>query len=162
MKKYKLFGKIPVFDIVLVAIIVIAAVLIFSVFMSSRSGNVVLDSQTKTVRYKVVFSGISNAVDGMSKEGERVFDFNTNYEIGKVVGSESKPAVTYGNSLETGKVVRTVDETRKDVTVYIEAQATVSERATEINGVKIGIGRSFTLQMPSLCALGTVTNIEEV
>lgn len=162
MKKYRLFGKIPVFDVILIAVLAIAAVLLYNVFMSSKSGEVIVNSETKTVRYTVEFKNISNTISSLPQPGEKIFETEGNYEVGRVISAEEKPFINYSYNDETGEPVSTKYEDRRTISVVVEAKATVSDRATEINNVTIGLGRSKTFNMPSLCATGVIVNIEEV
>lgn len=162
MKKYRIFGKIPVFDVVIVALVLIAGIIFYNVFMSSKSGEVLVKTETKTVRYTVEFLNISNMIDGVPKEGDKVYETDGNYEIGKVVSAREKPFVNYSYNEETGEVSSTEYTDRRTISVVVEAKASVSERATEINSVKIGLGKTMTINMPSLCALGVIVDMEEV
>ena len=162
MKKYRLFGKIPVFDVVVIAVVLVAAIVFYKVFTTSKSGNRLTNVETKTVRYTVDFLNLSNAVDGVADPGEKVYDLNTNYEIGKVVSAKSRPFVANSFDSFTGEPVSTEYSDRQSITIVVEATAKVSEVATEINSVKIGIGKTMTFNMPSLCATGVIIDIEEV
>ncbi len=162
MKKYRLFGKIPVFDIIIIAIVLIAAIVFYNVFMTSKSGEIIVNSQTKTIRYTVDFLNISNTVDGIPDVGEKVYETSTNYFVGTVVSAQAKPFVNYSYNEVTGEPTSTTYNDRQTISIVIEASAVVSERSTEVNGVKLGIGKTTTFNMPSLCAMGVVVNMEEV
>lgn len=162
MKKYRLFGKIPVFDVIIVAVILIAGIIFYNVFMTSKSGEVLVKSETKTIRYTIDFLNISNMIDGVPDVGEKVYETATNYEMGKVISAETKPFINYSFNENTGEPTSTKYDDRQTITVVVESKATVSERATEINGAKIGLGKTMTFNMPSLCAMGVIVNMEEV
>lgn len=162
MKKYRLFGKIPVFDVIIVAALVLVVIVCVSVFGSSKSGSTITSTEYKTIRYTVEFYNLSNMIDGTPAEGENVRDNVNNYDVGKVVFAESTPAVAYGMNEVTGETVETVYNDRQTIKVVVEAQATISETGTQVNNVKLGIGRLMTFNMPSLCATGTIKNIEVV
>ena len=162
MKKYRLFGKIPVFDIIIIAVVLIVGIVFYKVFMTSKSGATILNSETKTIRYTMEFKDISELIDGVPEQGEKVYDTSTNYELGNVVSADKKPFIKYGYNDITGEPTSTVYEDRQIITVVVEAKAVVSEKSTEINSVKIGLGKSITVNMPSLCAMGVIINIEEV
>lgn len=167
MRKYRLFGKIPVFDLIIIAALILLALVGYKVFTSSKSGNAVLNSQTKTVRYTVDFLNLSNDVQGrgeggVPEVGEKVYDTDTNTEIGRIVASSSRPFTNYGFDTADGKTVATEYTNRQTVTIVIEAKAVVSDKATEIGNVFIGLGKTKTLTMPSLCATGVIVDMEEV
>ncbi len=162
MKKYRLFGKIPVFDLVVILVVVLSAVVCYKVFFSGNSKDVVTVTEMKTIKYTVEFSNLSNLIDGIPELGEVVYDKNTNFEVGKVVYSETEPAVVYAMNELTGESVKTVYDDRQTIRIVVEAIANVSDISTTVNDVRLGIGRTLTLNMPSLCASGVVKNIEIV
>lgn len=162
MRKYRLFGIIPIFDLIIVAVLIIALIVGYNVFNTSKSGDMISSTETKTIRYTVEFYNISSLVDGVPEVGEVVHNNATNFEMGKVIYAETTPTVVYGMNDITGETVETVCQDRQTIKIIVEAQATVSEIATEVNTVKIGIGRTITFNMPSLCASGVIKNIETV
>ena len=162
MRKYRLFGKIPVFDLVIVLLLVVIAVVFYFVFTSSQSGSSILNSQTKTVRYTVDFLNLSSDVKGVPDPGEKVYDTDTNTEIGKVVAASSRPFVNQSYNTANGEIVATEYSDRQVISVVIETKAIVSEKATEVNSVFIGLGKTKTFTMPSLCATGVIIDMEEV
>ncbi len=162
MRKYKLFGKLPVFDLIVIVVLLVAFILCFKVFNTSNTASVLTETQTKTIRYTVDFTNLSELIKNLPEQGEKVYDNTTNSELGKVVSSESLPFVLNSYNDITGEPVSTVCKDRHTIRVVAETTANVSDRGIEINGVKIGIGRNLTLNMPSLCATGIIKNIEEV
>ena len=162
MRNYKLFGKIPVFDIVVVLVIAVAAFFAFKIFMSSKTGQTVTETQYKTIRYTVEFQNVSAMVDGVPEAGERVRDVKTNSDVGVVVSSAVKPYKTTTHNLLTGEPVTTVYEDRQNVEVVIEATASVSDMGISVNGVRFGMGRTFSVSMPSITGSTVVRNIEIV
>ena len=162
MRKYRLFGKIPVFDVIVIAVIIVLGIVFYNVFMTSNSGDVIVNSQTKTIRYTIEFMNISDMIDGIPDVGEKVYETSSNYEIGKVISAQSRPFINYSFSEITGEAVQTEYKDRSTVSVVVEAKAVVCERATEVNGVPLGLGKVMTCNMPSLCAQGVIVNMEEV
>lgn len=162
MRKYKLFGKIPIFDLVIIIVLIAVAFLGYKILNTSKSGESITGTEIKKVSYKIEFQNLSEQVDGVPDIGEKIFDFNTNTELGTVVSAESKPYVMYDYNSVTGEAVKTEYKDRVTICVVVESNASVSAKATEINGTKIGIGKNMTFNMPSLCASGIITNIVEV
>ena len=162
MRKYKLFGKIPYFDIIVILLVVAIAFVCLNVYKTSRSGNELSSTETKTIRYTIDFYNLSELIDGVPEIGEKIYDHTTNSEMGRVVAAEVTPFVAYSYNEITGEPTSTVYDDRVTISLTVEAKATVSDRATEINSIKIGIGKNMTFNMPSLCASGVIKNIEEV
>lgn len=160
MKKYRLFGKIPVFDLVVVIILIVTAILGYKIINSSKSGNAYLGTEIKDVVVTVRFSNSPTLVKAQPVVGEKVIDNTTNTHLGEVLSYEEKPYVLYDAHSENGQVVSTVCEDRKNIFVKFNAKANMSDSGSDINGIRIGIGKTLTFSMPSLCALGVITNIE--
>lgn len=162
MKKYKLFGKIPVFDLIIILVLIAVGFAAVRIVLTSKSGNAYLNSESKTVRYTIDFYNLSMLVKGVPEPGEHVYDSLTNNEIGKVVSVTTRPFVSYSFNMETGETVATEYTDRQFVTIVVEAVATISDRETQINNIRIGMGKVITVNMPSLCASGVIIEIEEV
>lgn len=160
MKKYKLFGKIPIFDIIIVLVIVVALLVVGKVFMSSKTGQSVSSTKVNTIRYTVEFQNISAMVDGVADVGEKVRDVETSTEMGKVVSAQSKPYSVTMPDMVTGEAVTTVQSDRQNIEVVIEASATVSDSGISVNGIRFGVGRTVGISMTSLSGSAIVRNIE--
>ncbi len=160
MKKYKLFGKFPIFDIVIVLVLILAVFFVGKVFMSSKTGQVVTNSKTNTIRYTVEFQNISSMVDGVPEANEKVRDVETSTEIGRVVSAESKPYSTTTCDMITGEAVTSVQSDRQNIEVVIEVTADVSDTGISVNGYRFGVGRTIGISMTSISGGAIVRNIE--
>ena len=162
MRKYKLFNIIPVFDIVIVLLIVCVALVGLKVFKGSNTAETIKESEQKTIRYTLEFENISSEVNSNVEVGQKVRDLITNVEMGTVVSFESYPYVQLDMDMHTGELAQTVYQDRKSVKVVVEAVAEVSKRATTINNVNIGLGRVYKFTLPKLSGDAIIRNIEEV
>ena len=160
MKKYKLFGKIPIFDILIILILVALVFVVGKIFISSKTGQNVSNSKVNTIRYTVEFQNISAMVDGIADVGEKVRDIETSTEIGTVVSSQSNPYSVTLPDMVTGEAVTSVQKDRQNIEVVIEASATVSDTGISVNGIRFGLGRTIGISMTSLSGTAIVRNIE--
>lgn len=160
MKKYKLFGKIPIFDIIIVLIVAVAVVIVGKVFMSSKTGQTVSNSKVSTIRYTVELQNISDMVDGVPDAGEKVRDVETSTDMGIVVSAQSKTYSVTMPNMVTGEAVTSVQNDRQNIEIIIEASATVSDTGISVNGIRFGVGRTVGLSMTSLSGNAIVRNIE--
>lgn len=160
MKKYKLFGKIPYFDILIVLIIIAVAFVAGKVFMSSKTGQTVSTSNVSKIKYIVEFQNISTSVDGVPDAGEKVRDIETSTEIGKVISSQVKPYSVTTCNMITGEPVTTIQQDRQNIEVVIESTATVSDMGISVNGIRFGLGRTIGISMTSISGSAIVRNIE--
>ena len=94
MRNYKLFGKIPLFDIA-VALVLVAVVFVgITVLGTSKSGVTYTTTVSKEVVLTVRFSNISAQVVTMPKAGESVVDDGTNTNIGTVISATKEQKIT--------------------------------------------------------------------
>lgn len=158
MRKYRLFGKIPVFDVIL--ILLIAAVVVFAFMFFKR--NDMMPAESRTIRYVLELKNINNAIESMPQQGETVTDGKTNIAIGTVVSSESIEYASNWFNAETGEVYRNVLSDRHTVRVVVEAKANISDQGIFVNNVRISIASQISARMPSLSSTAVVMSIEEV
>lgn len=162
MRKYRLFGKIPVFDLVIVLIALVIAAVGIKILTSSNAAESAIDTKTQKIQYTVSVKGLSNDIEDLPMPAHTIKDGNTNSEIGKVVSAIKTENKSYDFNPVTGEKIVSVIEDRYDLIITVEANANQSERCTEINNVRIGVGKTMTFSMPSLYATGVVTSITEV
>lgn len=157
MKNYKLFGKIPVFDIFIV--LALAAVVLVA-FNISDSSEAAPGLKKTTVRYTVEFQEVSAQLKNIPNAGETVRDHQTNTEIGAVVSAKSMPCYLTVCDTVTGEMVTSIQQDKQNIEVVIEADAVVSDSGVSINGIRFGLGRTFLISMPSIYGNSIVRNIE--
>ena len=162
MRKYRLFGKIPVFDVVLVVVLLVFAFFAYKVLAGSKTATTYFESETKDIVLTVKFRNHSSALKSDVKAGETVIDSITNTVLGKSLSYKEEPYVIYDSDSIDGKTVATTCEDRKNIILQFSAKANMSDSGTDISGIKIGIGKTLSLSMPSLCSSGVITNIEVV
>ena len=162
MRKYKLFNKIPVFDVALVLVILCAAIFVLKTFTGDNGAKTVVENDLKTIRYTIEFQNVSAEVVATPIEGQRVRDVLTNADMGTVVSYESYPFSQIEMNTLTGEAVENVYKDRQCVKVVVEAVASVSNKSTTINNVSIGLGRNYKFSLPTITGYAIVRNIEEV
>lgn len=162
MKNYKLFNKIPIFDVVLVAVILLLGIFCINVFFSSDSGKSVSATKKQVIRITAEYVDVSSRIDCVPVAGEKVRDSATNTEIGTVVSAKSSPYVAITMDTITGQLVKTPCTDRQNVEIVIEASADMSDKGILINNINIGLGRTYSFTMPSVIGNCVVRNIEEV
>ena len=158
MRKYKLFGKIPVFDVILVILIVALIIFAFMFFKNNK----MLPVETKPIRYTLELKNLSNTVDSMPQAGETVKDVKTNNAIGTVISSEWLEQTGNWYSAETGETVKSEFPDRHTVRVVVEAKADISDQGILVNNVRLSVTGQINARMPSLASSAIVMSIEEV
>lgn len=135
--KYRLFGKIPVVDILVVT--VLACMLAAGIWLLTRkevkeqTGTV---AQAETVPFTATFLVEATQKDNVSliAVGDPLY-LENGTSVGKVTDVEVTPLVRYGLDQQSGKMIPTEIEDRRDV--YITAECT----ATKCNDKGVYIGK---------------------
>lgn len=124
IKDGKIFGKINIFDFI---VIVLAILLIFGAFVffglkSSGNSNV----QLKEVHYEIVLDDIrKETVEGFSV-GDAVFGNTSKKQIGIITSLNAKDATTVMETLD-GKLISAPVEDKYDLTITIRGIIKTSE-----------------------------------
>ena len=161
MRKYKLFGKIPIFDVVVVLVLLVIVFIGYKVVNSSKMGVNYTTREPKEIIFTAVFDNISEQITDLPEIGEKVLDDATNTTLGTVCAVK-KEAYTMHDFDSEGNLIETPCPDRYTLVVDIKTTANISEVSTEINGTKIGLGKIFILTMPSLSTTAYISDIREV
>lgn len=162
MRKYKLFGKIPIFDLIIVVVLIVVAFVGFKAVNSSQSGVAYTTSETKEIVMTVKFTNISDTVKGEPKVGESVVETYTNNSLGTVISSKLEDYIVKDYSVVDGKLDINEFKDRHNIIVEIKTLANVSDINTSVNGTIIGIGKGVSFSMPSFSCAGTIIDIKGV
>ena len=143
-KKKKLKWSLNFFDLVIIAVAVVAC---FIIIRMAGSGNVIAPSgETKTVRYTVELSTMLDDVADMIKPGDALIDKIEKRPVGTVVSVEVTPAYVSAQSSVTGDYIITEIPEHKSAIVVLEAVCNVSdfEISTSVFAIRTGTKISFT------------------
>lgn len=158
-KQNKPRWKLNIFDIIIIAAVVVAAgVLIFIWRNSGKSSNV---AATRSVHYTVELSNMLEGTSLKIKKGDTIMDSTKKYIIGTVTNMMTEPATKPEPNYETGDTIPSVIPGRE--TVFIEILCDCSESASEImteSGYLIRIGNEVTAAGPGYAGKGYVVAIE--
>ena len=161
MRKYKLFGKIPIFDLIIVLLVVVVAIFGIKLVKSSKSGVSYTTAETKEVFITIKFSNVSEQIEFVPKTGDKMIEATTNNALGVVESFEKENHTVYDYN-DKGELITTTYDDRFNYIVKIKSTATMSEIETLINGTRIGLGKNITCSMPAFSGSGTIIDIKEV
>ena len=154
---------INVFDIVVIAIAVALAALLFL----TRSSGTASDSGTEetaksgTVTYTIELSGMVNGSAEKISVGDKLVDKVKKYDIGTVTAVEVTNTVRQVQDLVNGGTVEAEMSTLETATVTLEAPCT--ETDTDIlvaGGYDIKVGLSVSVKGPGYYGTGYIVGIE--
>jgi hypothetical protein len=158
-KKGKPRWKLNIFDIIIIAVVIIAAgVLLYLWRFSGNSSN---GAATIPVHYTIELNGMLGGTSEKINEGDTVMDSTKKFIMGTVVSVTSGPATTPQKNLETGDTV--VSEVPDKEAVLIELMcncASTDSQITAESGYVIRIGGEVTAAGPGYAGKGYVVAIE--
>ena len=156
-KKKGILRFFNLFDIILIGVIVILAVVL--VFLS-RTGEVDESSSHGTVTYVLELRRMENGSEEMVKAGDRLTDKIKKYDIGTVTNVEIKDAVSLQDDILQGASGDAVFPSGKDVYVTVEAPCTESGTAITVGGgYTIRVGRDVSVRGPGYFGAGYIIDI---
>ena len=131
--KGKLFGKINIIDLCVVAILIIAvAVTYFKFNMSAHSD---VTTSNGRAEYTILTNGVREFTVDQLEIGDKVFDKESDKFIGEVTAVNTKPAYEYITKTD-GTVVMAELPERYDLEVTVQTDVMVNDRGVSANGAK--------------------------
>ena len=156
-KKGKLFGKINVIDLLIIAVLILAAA-IFGYKYLSGGETVVSTSKPATITFYA--EEVSDFVlDGTIKEGDMIYDVQEKSNIGTVKSVAYGDSVSYLSNSE-GEWVKGSKPDYKSVTITCEAYGTEFPHGIVIADNNYYIGHSLTIAAGKAKIYLRVSNIE--
>ncbi len=162
-RKYRLFGKLPVVDILI--ILLICAVGAFAVWFLTRP-TVSEDTlstatnETQTIEYDLLVSSVSDSITALPIQGETVFDSESMTAIGTVTRVSVSPAYTYTVNKEKGisEKLKEADRHAVEITVKVDT-TTASDSGVYVGETQIAIGKTISYATKSFGAQATVSGV---
>ena len=153
-KKHSLFN---LFDIVVIALILIlAAVLLLVNVGQSRESE-----DAGTVTYTMLLEGMRNNSGNLISPGDELVDKVKKYNIGTVVSVDVETAERQVNDYENGGLVDSVVEDQQNAIVIVEADCTeTSSQITVDGGYIIRAGLTVSVRGPGYWGTGYIISVD--
>lgn len=160
-KEGKLFGKISIIDILVIAVILVAALGVYTRFFKTNEKVAV---SSETIEYNFVIKNVrQGTVDGLKKLGP-VYDTTTKEYMGDIVSVSEKTAISE-KALADGSVINAEIPDRFDVTLTIKTSGSSNNSGyyTQNNlllcaGSKFVIGTKFVKTSGEVSLVQTAEN----
>lgn len=152
--------KISIFDVVIIAVVIIAAgALIFVWRLSGKSSGAAII--TKPIHYAIELNGMAAGTADKIKEGDIIMDSKKKFIMGTVESVSVLPATTPEKNLETGDTIQSQVPDKE--TALIELITEVSSSDSEIkaaSGYIIRVGEEVQATGPGYAGLGYVVTVD--
>jgi hypothetical protein len=156
MKKYRLFGFINPFDVLIFAGI-IALVYGASVFSAPRQ--VTAREGTPLIRYTIELSEKEEGFHKKIEPGAVVFDSLRGQEIGRVINAYALPYREDAPDMETGIFRRAPVAGMEFTYIEVEAHAQISDSAISIGQYDIAVNKEVFVRSKRFAGQGYITAI---
>lgn len=154
----KLFGKINVFDIIIIALILVVAVAVLGIYYSKQKKVV-----TKSVKTTYTLELIDNPLGfaKLVKEGDIIKDSIKNFNMGTIIKVEQTPNTKVLNDLVNETIVENETPDRERVVLTVEAN--VVDNSTDLlvdNQYDIRVGKDVYVKGPRYGGVGYILSIQ--
>ena len=150
-KRFRLFGKIGVFDILIILVIIIGVIFALRFSVNTNAGAA---SSTQKISYTVLISKKKPGLDKDIVIGQKVFDSLKGSEIGVITGYNVKPYKSTQVNGITGNLVRSEVQGMDDIEVTISADAKVSQSGVTIGDYDVNVGKEMFIKSKSFASNG--------
>lgn len=157
-KKGKLFEKISIIDVLIVAILCLGAIFLINMFKEEAVVETAKEEVVFTFEAKDVTQSFYDAIE----VGTKVYNSSRNYYVGQVVEVIKQPFYVWTEDLEKGLFYVKEDPNRMTVHMVIKSQGTSSEHNIYAGQELIKIGHIFPIKGKGFASNGVVIDIKEV
>ena len=149
--------KVNGLDIFIIAIIALACIFGYSYM---NKGNKIVAGNTQKVIYQIRTAESSPKVYEVIENETIIYDSLKNINIGKIVSKETTPSVRYGVDKNNKQVVETALTNKIDITLTIEADATITDKSITVNGYELKVGNEAYVKGKGYAGIGYIISIE--
>lgn len=154
--KGRLFGRISLFDIIIVLLVVIVAAGVYVKFLSGNGGKA---AEVSKIRYDIEIKNVGkDFVDAINMR-DPIRDSVRGNDLGWVAGKNVVPATKMNTDYINGKFVKSSIAGMYDVTVTIEADATIGAKDIIVGGEDIRVGKKMSIKGKGYANTGFVLSI---
>lgn len=155
----KLFGKVSIFDIIILLVGLVVLIFAYSYLYSSNSISV--GNTYFTTKFQIRLDNLPVGTNSYIKENDLIYDNETNVFVGKVVDFESREYKKIIEDYENNKYIESVVPDRE--TVILTLENSVYDAQSDLitaNNYYIKVGKELHLRGPSYAGGGYIIQIE--
>ncbi|MGE5632711.1 MAG: DUF4330 domain-containing protein [Caulobacteraceae bacterium] len=155
-KKGRLFGKINIIDLLIVLLVIAVAAGAYIVLFN---GNGKQASESSKVIYDFEITNVNKDFVDAINPGDPIRDSVRGNDLGTVVSKSAKSATMLNEDLINGRYVIADVPDAYDVTITIEANATITPANVIIGGAEVKVGKKFFIKGKGYANQGFVTKM---
>ena len=153
----KLFGKINIFDIIILLVVLALAVGVVIFLRNTEKTTNTSNEKTYMIKLDKVIAGTSEKI----KQGDKIYDNEINSFIGEVVSVEKKDYTRVIENYETNEFVEANVEGYE--TLILTIKVGLNDAGSDLktnNDYVIKVGKQVFLRGPSYASAGYIIQIE--
>ena len=150
-KKYKLFGKLSLFDIIIILALIAAIIFaVYFLFMPKATGD------TAQVTYKVLLEKQPYGLDKNISAGDKVYNQTDNYEMGEIISFTTKEYEDAVYNEKTGTAQMQKYPEKQTIELIIKGNFTNREDRYYYNDTGLSSNTQINLVSKGFNAFGTI------
>ena len=156
----KLFGKVNLMDIIIIAVILVAGIIVYNIVFSSET-SVNVGAQYFTTTCTIKLDDLPVGASEYLLTGADVYDNETNVYIGKLIEAKSGDYNMIKTNYEAGEFVETKVPNRE--TVYATVEVAVSDQGADLvtaNNYFIKVGKYVSIRCQNFAGGGYITFVD--
>lgn len=155
----KLFGKISIFDVIIILIGIVILIFAYTYLYSSNS--IKVGNTYFTTKFQIKLDNLPVGTSSYVSKGDLVYDNETNVYIGKVIDLEVQEYKKIIEDYENDKYVESTVPNRETIILTLETLV-YDARADLIteNNYYIKVGKELYIRGPSYAGGGYIISIE--
>ena len=157
-RKFRLFGKLSLMDILIVAA---AAFLAYAGVRFSAPVSVAAADSTPII-YTIELTNKRSGFINNVRAGETLFDSVRGFEIGRIISVDSRPFYADAPDFEAGIIRKGEVEGFSFIYIEVEAMASTSDRATSIGNFDVMVGMEVFVRTRDFASTGFVVGLERI
>lgn len=151
------------FNILDIAVVIIILLLVFATFMKFRNYNAEAseNSSLEKIEYTIKIYGVREYTSNAFEIGDKIYDTQTNAEIGKIVNKEIMTTTSY-EKIENGELIKVEVPERYDLMLTLETEGTITQNGYFANrSVELKVGSDKQIETRYVRTTGKIMNIEK-
>ena len=158
----RLFGKVSIIDVLIVALIFAACFFVAVRYFSSRDNPIGAGSSFDELEIKFYSEEVNNFVADAIKVGDAAKEFAQYANFGTVVNGETDDSITWVGDFDGFINPSSKDGHYSSITVTTRARGRINEIGFELDGTNYFVGKTVIMQFGKAGFQGRIAGVERV
>ena len=160
-EKKKIKWRLNIFDVVIIACALVAAVMIINYAGRSGGGaSIIPAGSQQSLTYIIELHGMRYGAADLIRPGDTLIDKVEKRALGTVASVQLKPAMTQSTDNTTGDRIIVEVPGKVDAFITVSAQATVTDSQVSVDGFAIRVGTRVSVNGPVYNGSGFISFVE--